>query len=193
MSAPFSVTAGSLQGQTVAFLFDKNRARLLALATRMVSSNEAEDVVQDAFVNTLRHCDQFRGQSQPSTWLYRVTVNAALMRLRTRRRKGAESLDALPNDVAEACLTRCSEVRGSPLDDAELAETRGAINDAVASLRPIDRRIVQLRFVDGLSTEEVATATSMTVAAVKTRLHRARSILRQQLVRDERSRPRLAS
>lgn len=189
MSAPMAITADEVQTgarEALARLFDENRGRLMALATRLVSSSEAEDVVQDAFVSTLRHHGQFRGRSLPSTWLYRVTFNAALMRLRTRRRKGAESLDALPHDVAETSLAS-TRARTDPAHDAELAETRRALADAVATLRPIDRQIVHMRFVDGMSTEEVAQATGLTVAATKTRLHRARAALREVLAEDARA------
>lgn len=190
MSAPMAITADELQTgarEAVGRLFDENRARLIALATRLVSSGEAEDVVQDAFVSTLRHHHQFRGQALPSTWLYRVTFNAALMRLRTRRRKGAESLDALPHEVAESSMARTRPERPDPSRDAELAETRRALDDAIATLRPVDRQIVRMRFVDGMSTEEVAEATGLSVAATKTRLHRARAALRDLLAQDARA------
>jgi RNA polymerase sigma-70 factor, ECF subfamily len=172
--------------EALARLFDENRGRLLALAERMVSAAEAEDVVQDAFVSTLRHHQQFRGQASPSTWLYRVTFNAALMRLRTRRRKGAESLDALPHEVAEASIARHAPPASNPALDAELAEARRALDDAVGQLRPVDQRIVRLRFIEGMSTEEVATATGLSIAATKTRLHRARAALRALLDGDAR-------
>lgn len=190
MSAPLSITADQLQSgarEAVARLFDENRPRLLALATRLVSSTEAEDVVQDAFVSTLRHHHQFRGQALPSTWLYRVTFNAALMRLRTRRRKGAESLDALPLDVAEASLARTLPDRPDPAADVERREVRLALDAAIAALRPVDQQIVRLRFVDGMSTEEVAEVTGLSVAATKTRLHRARAALRDLLSLDARA------
>jgi RNA polymerase sigma-70 factor (ECF subfamily) len=193
MSAPWPITTVALQqGKrgAVAQLYDENLPRLLALAARLVSSAEAEDVVQEAFVSTLRHHHQFRGQALPSTWLYRVTYNAALMHLRTRRRKGAESLDALPGEVAEASLSRAAAGTSpapDPLGEVELAETRRALDDALSTLRPVDRQIVRMRFVEGMSTEEVASATGLTVAATKTRLHRARAALRDVLENDARS------
>lgn len=190
MSAPLSISVDQLQSgarEAVGRMFDENRPRLLALATRLVSSAEAEDVVQDAFVSTLRHHHQFRGHALPSTWLYRVTFNAALMRLRTRRRKGAESLDALPHDVAEASIARTVPERPDPAREMERAEARRAIDDAIGTLRPIDRQIVRMRFVDGMSTEEVAEATGLSVAATKTRLHRARASLRSVLANDARA------
>jgi RNA polymerase sigma-70 factor (ECF subfamily) len=188
------IDAASIQsGEREAFarLFEQNRTKLLALAYRLTASSaEAEDVVQDAFVSTLRHHDQFQGASRPSTWLYRVTFNAALMRLRTRRRKGADSLDALPAAAADATVTRARALDDAMLcDPEEMAERqalKGALDEAIAELKPIDQRIVRLRFCDGLSTEEVSDATGLSVSAVKTRLHRARASLRAVMEQDAR-------
>jgi len=151
-------------------LFEANRSRLLALAYRLTSStSEAEDAVQDAFVSSLRHHEQFQGQSRASTWLYRVTFNAALMRLRTRRRKGADSLDALPGDAAEARVPHARELLDGGSFDAEShadrRKLREALDEAMSTLKPIDRRIVSLRFTEGLSTEEVAEELGVTLVA----------------------------
>jgi RNA polymerase sigma-70 factor (ECF subfamily) len=182
------ITAASIQGgerEAFARLFEQNRSRLLALAYRLTSSAaDAEDVVQEAFVSTLRHHDQFQGNSRPSTWLYRVTFNAALMRLRTRRRKGADSLDALPSTFAEKHVHSARALFHDEETPDELCDRRGtrkALDAALATLKPIDRTIVTLRFAEGLSTEEVAEATGLSQSAVKTRLHRARAALRDHL------------
>jgi RNA polymerase sigma-70 factor (ECF subfamily) len=126
-------------GDPAAFarLFEENRPKLLAIAYRLTSSAaEAEDVVQDAFMSSWRHRAQFAGEARPSMWLYRVTFNAALMRLRTRRRKGAESLDALAVDVAEAVVARAREERAPPSPDARVHhdDDREAIEAALSTL-----------------------------------------------------------
>jgi RNA polymerase sigma-70 factor (ECF subfamily) len=166
----------------IARLFLDNRERLLALAQRMVgSASEAEDVVQDAFVSTLRCHHQFQGHARPSTWLYRVTFNAALMRLRTRRRKGALSLDALPGDVAEGAVHRARDAHAAMPDPEQVCLRHAADADvirALASLKPVDQRLVQLRYAEGLSTEDVGAQVGMSTSAVKTRLHRARAALK---------------
>jgi RNA polymerase sigma-70 factor, ECF subfamily len=167
-------------------LFNNNRDRLLALAYRLTSSStEAEDVVQDAFVSSWRHHDQFNGDARPSTWLYRVTFNAALMHLRSRRRKGADSLDALPQTTAEVRVQEAYERNGNdlPVPEAgiERRHLRTLLDGAFEELRPIDRTIVHLRFVEDLSTEEVSEKTGLSASAVKTRLHRARAVLREHL------------
>lgn len=179
-----SETAALQAGErdTIARLFAENRDKLLALAQRMVgSAAEAEDVVQDAFVSTLRCHHQFQGHARPSTWLYRVTFNAALMRLRTRRRKGALSLDALPGELAESAVHRARDAHGAMPDPEQLFLRRAADADvarALAALKPVDQRLVQLRYADGLSTEDVGAQVGMSTSAVKTRLHRARAVLK---------------
>jgi RNA polymerase sigma-70 factor (ECF subfamily) len=182
----FIDAAAITQGDKAAFaeLFEQNRDKLLALAYRLTSSAaDAEDVVQDAFVSSWRHHDQFQGAAKPSTWLYRVTFNAALMRLRTRRRKGADSLDALPGGVAEALVGRGASAIGNDgipgADDViETRHRKRALRAALADLKPVDQELMQLRYGDELSTEEVAEKMGMSASAVKTRLHRARQSLR---------------
>jgi len=180
------------QGDGAAFarLFEQNRDKLLALAYRLTASTaDAEDVVQDAFVSSWRHHDQFQGQAKPSTWLYRVTFNAALMRLRTKRRKGADSLDALESGAAEACVHRAFDLdRGSfEADDlVEAGERKAAVRDAMLTLKDKDRALVRLRYEEDLSTEEVAELLGMSTSAVKTRLHRARQALKDTVDQDAR-------
>lgn len=172
-----AVTADELKkGEPDAFarLFEQNRSKLLAVAYRMTASQaEASDVVQDAFISILVHHQQFQGTAQPSTWAYRVTVNAALMRLRSARRKRADSLDALPVDVAESRVS--DALAGNEvLPDPDRSSRRAAVEAALATLPALDRTIVEMRLRDDMSTEEVSTRTGLTVSAVKTRLHRAR-------------------
>ncbi len=169
-------------------LFEENRPRLLALAYRLTASQpDAEDVVQDAFVSSFRSRGGFQGNASPSTWLYKVTLRAALMKLRTRRRKGAQSLDALPAEVAHAevhaARARIAPV-DSPEDVAARAPLRAALGDALEELDPLDRRVVLLRLVDELSTDEVGTAVGASPSAVRSRLCRARHSLRGALEGD---------
>lgn len=188
----FIDAAAIQQGDGAAFaeLFEQNRDKLLALAYRLTSSTaDAEDVVQDAFVSSWRHHDQFQGASKPSTWLYRVTFNAALMRLRTRRRKGAESLDALATGIAEAVVQRASEGDDRHIDADELierSERRDAVRAALSGLKAQDQNLMQLRYGNDLSTEDVASLTGMSASAVKTRLHRARQSLKDVISDDVR-------
>jgi RNA polymerase sigma-70 factor (ECF subfamily) len=175
-------------GEAFARLFEQNRHKLLALAYRLTSSAaDAEDVVQDAFVSSWRHHDQFQGASRPSTWLYRVTFNAALMRLRTRRRKGADSLDALGSGIAEALVQRSAANDVVDAEDVlEARERRIAVRDALCKLKPQDQELMRLRYTDDLDTDDVAALTGMSASAVKTRLHRARHALRDVIADDVR-------
>lgn len=152
-------------------LFRRDRGKLLALATRFVSPADAEDVVQEAFVSTLRARALFRGQAHPSTWLYRATVNAALMHLRTRRRRPTEALD-------DAHVEQPSD---APPPDAGLARAEAGreLARGLEGLKPVDRALLKLRFVDELSTEESARQVGLSVAAAKTRLCRARAQVRE--------------
>lgn len=154
-------------------LFRRDRGRLLAAAARFVSPADAEDVVQEAFVSTLRARALFRGQAHPSTWLYRATINAALMHLRARRRRPTEALEdhhaEQPSDVppADAALMR--------------ADTARELGRGLEVLKPVDRELFKLRFLDERSTEESAARVGLSVAAVKTRLSRARAQVRDAL------------
>lgn len=175
-------------GEAFARLFEQNREKLLALAYRLTSSTaDAEDVVQDAFVSSWRHHDQFQGAARPSTWLYRVTFNAALMRLRTRRRKGADSLDALGAGVAEGLVQRAAGDDGVDADKLlEARDRRAAVREALTRLKPQDQQLMRLRYGDDLDTDDVAALTGMSASAVKTRLHRARHALRDVIADDVR-------
>ena len=151
-------------------LFAQNQRKLLGVALRMVGSvAEAEDVVQEAFVQSWRHRESFRGEAAASTWLYRVTVNCALMKLRTRRRSRLELVEELPPEA-------------SPLPTPDMAaigrEDASAVSRAFDELAPIDQRILALRVIDGCSSDEVAAQTGLSAMAVRTRLHRARERVR---------------
>ena len=160
-------------------LFQQNRDKLLHVAYRMTSSRaEAEDAVQEAFLNSWRNSHQFTGAAKPSTWLHRVTVNAALMRLRTKRRKGAESLEDWPASLVES-LFSSGEKHGTTT--MEEKRVRAEIGRALSHLRPLDRNIVRMRFWEELSMEEIGLQTNMSAAAVKTRLHRAKAVLAELL------------
>jgi RNA polymerase sigma-70 factor (ECF subfamily) len=166
-------------------LFEKARPQLLALARRIMRNEaDAEDVVQQAFIQGLRNGHRFEARAQATSWMYRITYNAALMALRTKRRKGASSLDGLPQEVAEVHVSNSRDEEAFKLDpdhNAERAEMRAAIAEAMAQLAPIDQKIVGLRINEGCSTQEVAKEMGLSAAATKTRLHRARKALREVL------------
>ncbi len=158
--------------------------RMLAVARRMLPTDEdARDAVQDAFLNAYRSIDGFEGQARLSTWLHRIVVNAALMKLRTRRRKPEEPLELrepafLPDGHHAIRYGSWSE------DVEELAgreQTRQLVRNAILDLPENYRDVVILRDIQELSTNEAAQTLGITPNAVKIRLHRARQALRDVL------------
>jgi RNA polymerase sigma-70 factor (ECF subfamily) len=117
-------------------LWRDGRGRLLGVARRMTGGRaDAEDVVQDAFCAAWRARAGYAGAAHPSTWLHRITVNAALMHLRRRRRRPTEALDALPE-----CLF--VDDGDDALAQSIHAEQREALSRALAALSPADRDVV---------------------------------------------------
>lgn len=164
-------------------LYRQCRGQMMSVARRIVHNEaDAEDVVQQAFLNGLAHVHAFEGRAQISSWMYRITTNTALMHLRSRRRKGADSLDALPEPIAEARITSAAtSAPARPDERVALNEIGSFIRDAATVLPSLDRDIIEMRLADGYSTEEVAKETGLTTGAIKSRLHRARRVLQDQL------------
>jgi RNA polymerase sigma-70 factor (ECF subfamily) len=158
--------------------------RLLRVVRRfMRNEQDSQDVVQDAFLSAFRHLASFDGSSQLSTWLHRIAVNAALMKLRSRRRHPEESIDdRLPRFHADGEHEHAPTAWGASGDRAlASAELRKAVRAAIDELPDLYRDVLLLRDIEELTTEEAATALGITVAALKTRLHRARLALRERL------------
>lgn len=155
--------------------------RLLAVARRFVGSEwEAQDVVQEAFLSAFRSLDGFLGAARLGTWLHRITVNAALMRLRAHRSRPEEPIEPLlPRFLADGRLA--ARPREWP-DSAETLAARREVRDLVR--RSIDRlpdgyrAVLLLRDIEELDTAEAARLLGLTESTVKVRLHRARLALR---------------
>lgn len=155
--------------------------RLLAVARRMLrSEDDAQDTLQDAFLSAFRSIDRFEGQARLSTWLHRIVVNAALMRLRTRRRKPEKSIEELlPGFLEDGHMAQpASGWRELGDDPAELNELRGLVLRLLDELPEGYRNVLMLRDIEDLDTEETARLLDLSTGAVKTRLHRARQALR---------------
>ena len=154
----------------------KHRERMHSVARRFFSEEEdARDAVQEAFLAAYRAIDRFEGQARISTWLHRVVVNACLMKLRSRRRKPEQSLDI----ETTAALT--SDSSGNAQDELEGHEVRNFVRAAIAALPEPHQSVLRLRELEERNTLETAQVLSISPAAVKTRLHRARTALRSRL------------
>jgi RNA polymerase sigma-70 factor, ECF subfamily len=158
--------------------------RLLAVARRIVNSEEdARDAVQDAFLNAFRSLDRFEGNAKLSTWLHRIVVNAALMKLRTRKRKPEQSIEGLlPSFLDDGHHEERFQSWDEPVDKLmERAENRELVRKQIDALPEGYRTVLVLRDIEGLDTEETAKVLGLSVNATKIRLHRARQALRTML------------
>ena len=159
-------------------------AKIFRLAQHITQNREdAEDVLQETFLKAYEHLDQFQGNSKFYTWIVRIAVNQALMKLRRRRTDKSVSLDETI-DTGEDTVTREVAAWGEDPEQQFTREELGQILDAsIQSLAPTYRSVFLLRDVDDLSTEETAEALGLSVPAVKSRLLRARLQLREKLTR----------
>lgn len=163
-------------------LVREHGGRLLVVARRFLrDEEEARDAVQECFLSVYRSIDRFDEGSRLSTWLHRIVINAALMRLRTRRRKPEEPIeDLLPQFQADGHQVRhpTPDWEGSAEALLERSQTRAIVREAIDRLPESYRSVLLLRDIEELSTEEAATSLGVTENAVKIRLHRARQALR---------------
>ena len=174
------------RGEEEAFeeLVRRESTRMLATARRLLGSEQdTQDAVQDAFLQVHRHVGEFQGESRVSTWLHRIVVNAALMKLRSRRRKPEQELDdGSPQfDEAVSSLRPTAEWERPSEELLESAETRAMVRHSIDRLPAAYREVLKLRDLDELDTEETAGLLRVTTNVVKIRLHRARQALRSQL------------
>jgi len=154
--------------------------RLLAVARRFVRNEEdARDVLQTAYLSAFRSVGQFEGSAQLATWLHRIVVNTALMKLRTRRRKPEESIDdLLPTFLDDGHHAEHFAEWSTPADVLiERAETRRTVRGCIEQLPESYRTVLLLRDIEERSTQEAAEVLNCTPTAVKVRLHRARQAL----------------
>jgi RNA polymerase sigma-70 factor (ECF subfamily) len=161
-----------------------NGSWMLGLARRLLGDEmEAEDAVQDACLSAFRSIHAFNGDSRLATWLHRIVVNAALMRLRSRRRRSEAPIDSmLPSFLPDRRHAAApSDWKDDPSASLVRKELRDSLRRAVEALPRAYRTVFVLRDVEGLEMEEVARLLDLSVAGAKTRLHRARQALREQL------------
>jgi RNA polymerase sigma-70 factor (ECF subfamily) len=167
-------------------LFNLYSAKLYNVALRILGgdASDAEEVIQDVFLTAFRKASMFQGNSQFSTWLYRLTVNAALGRIRrSKKHKEVEYEEFLPKFQKDGHHQVRPVVDWSDTLDEKYSqqETRALLARSLNQLKPVDKSVVVLSDVEGLSDKEISETLNLTVSAVKTRLHRARLFLRGKL------------
>ncbi|MBC8422578.1 sigma-70 family RNA polymerase sigma factor [bacterium] len=147
------------------------------VAYRMMNNpDDADDVVQDAFISAYRAKDRFRGDAQVTTWLYRITVNAALMRIRKDKRR--VQMTAPEDSYTERNVADWEETPDKAALNSELSRE---IKSKIALLPEDLRTAVVLRDVQGMSNTEAAEILDISISALKARLHRGRVALRDML------------
>ncbi len=175
------VVARVLAGERELFeiLMRRYNQRLFRVARGILADDaEAEDVMQDAYVRAYRHLDQFAGRARFATWLTRIAVHEALAR--ARRRGRAVEIDGM-TDLRRESIPALRAAERDPERRAIDQSLRTALEAAIAELQPAYRVVLMLRDVEGLSTAATAESLGLEIPAVKTRLHRARAMLRRRL------------
>lgn len=171
-------------------LMERYASRVYRLAYGITRNEaDAEEVVQDVFLTIFRKIHTFEGRDALGSWIYRVTTNAALFKRRGQRTECKVSLDSqLPAFLPDGHRAGDPAFGGAdwsqtPEADLLSGETRAILHRAIDALPAQYRAVLVLRDVEGLSNEEVAEVVGDSVAAVKSRLHRARLVLREELTR----------
>ena len=163
-------------------VFKLYSGKLYSVAQRILGeAADTEEVIQDVFWTVYRKAKSFKGDSQFSTWLYRLTVNAALGRVRrSKKKKEVDYEEFLPKFQKDGHHLVRPVVDWSDTLDEKYAQRQlqTLIGKALDQLKPIDKSVIVLSDLEGLSDREIAAALSLTISAVKTRLHRARLFLR---------------
>jgi RNA polymerase sigma-70 factor (ECF subfamily) len=180
------LVAKAKAGDQVAFsaLVEHYERRVFRMAKQITQNEEdAEDVLQETFLKAYSHLEDFQGNSKFYTWLVRIAVNEALMKLRKRRSDKTVPLDD-PIDTGEDVVVREIAVwEDDPEQRYSREELGGILDDAIQGLKPAYRTVFVLRDIEELSIEETAEALGLSISAVKSRLLRARLQLREKLTR----------
>jgi len=161
--------------------YDRNVFRIAQHITH--NEEDAQDVVQDAFLKAYRNLEQFQGNSKFYTWLVRIAVNEALMKLRRRRSDKTVSIDEDVETEEGSMPREVADWSPNPEQLYGQSELSDILKKTIQGLPPGFRTVFVLRDVEGLSTEETAEMLSLSIPAVKSRLLRARLQLRERLAR----------
>jgi RNA polymerase sigma-70 factor (ECF subfamily) len=184
ISAELALVRAAKAGDVSAFeqlvrRYDRNVFRIAQHITQ--NREDAEDVVQDAFLKAYGNLKNFQEQSKFYTWLVRIAVNEALMRLRRRRPERMVSLDEDVKTEEDSMPREVADWSPNPEQQYSQEELRDILQRTIQGLPSSFRTVFVLRDVEGLSTEETAEALGLSIPAVKSRLLRARLQLRERL------------
>jgi RNA polymerase sigma-70 factor (ECF subfamily) len=171
-------------GETVLYeiLMRRHNRRLYRVAVSILRNDaEAEDVMQEAYVRAYTHLNQFAGDAKFSTWLTKIAVHEALSRLRGRGR--TEDLDLILETNIHV-MANAQKTTRDPEEQAYGEELRVVMERAIGALPETYRAVFVLRAIEGLNVAETAACLDLSLEAVKTRFHRGRSLLRQELQRE---------
>jgi len=158
--------------------------RVFRMAKQITQNDDdAEDVLQETFLKAYTHLDNFQGNSKFYTWLVRIAVNEALMKLRKRRSDKTVPLDEPINTGEDEMVREIAVWDENPEESYSREELGTVLNEAIQSLKPAYRTVFVLRDIEELSIEETAEALKLSISAVKSRLLRARLQLREKLTR----------
>lgn len=164
-------------------MLQPNNRRLFRIARGILrDDSEAEDVVQETYIRALTHLEGFRGESSLSTWLSRIAMNEALGRLRGKR--PSLDLDSLPQDRLEAEIIPFPAASSDPEKSMAQRQIREAVEHAIDRLPEPFRLVFVTRVIEEMTVEETAELLSLKPETVKTRLHRARALLRQNVEKE---------
>ena len=180
------LVAQAREGDDKAFgeLVRRYEGKIFRLAQHVTQNREdAEDVLQETFMKAYEHLDQFKGDSKFYTWIVRIAVNQALMKLRRRKSDKSVSLDETIDTGEDTLVREIAAWDENPEQRFSRDELGGILDTAIESLEPPYRSVFVLRDIEELSTEETAEALNLSVPAVKSRLLRARLQLREKLTR----------
>lgn len=181
-----ALLAQAREGDTQAFgeLVRRYETKIFRLAQHITQNREdAEDVLQETFLKAYEHLDQFQGNSKFYTWVVRIAVNQALMKLRRRKTDKSVSLDETIDTGEDTIVREIAAWDEDPEQRFSREEIGQILDSAIQGLEPPYRSVFALRDIEGLSTEETAEALGLSVPAVKSRLLRARLQLREKLTR----------
>ena len=178
--------AAAKGGHSFAFgeLFSRYQGRIFHLAQRIMRNHEdSEDVVQEAFQLAFIHLRDFQGSARFSTWLSRIAINVALMKLRKKSRKVEVSIDEHSESEETPFRDAVTDLAPNPEQDCLRREKARIVREALAELRPKARRVLELYELEGRSMKEIAQSLGISVGAVKARIFHARPKMRRQLDR----------